>query len=346
MSKMTQPASGIALTALAPVILLHGGLGHSGNWRYQVPALIAKGYRAVVIDSCGHGRSTRDGRPYSYELLASGVLAVMNALHLDRVALVGWSDGACTALVLAAKYPARVAGVFFFACNMDPTGVGPFEPTPALNRCFSRHSEDYKQLSATPEQLEHFVEDVGLMQRTQTLLQGVSNSTFDIGRDGRLLHQTATGEVRAYDPRDGKDLVLGSVPANGWHLLWSPDGRSVAYLRGAHRKDDPDAGLWVTDFKTAPRQVFHGWASWLVLDSQGDIIVLKGKPDLKGELWTVKWDGSGLFRAGQTIPLLYNFNYLHSLAVNQIDASPDGRNVVFQSQQVLQENIGMIENLN
>src|SRR5258708_12569943 len=151
----------------APVILLHGGLGHSGNWGYQVPALIANGYRAVVIDSRGHGRSTRDGRPYSYELMASDVLAVMNALHFDRVALVGWSDGACTALILAAKNPSRVAGVFFFACNMDPTGVRPFEPTPALNRCFSRHTEDYKQLSATPEQFKHFVEDVGLMQRTQ-----------------------------------------------------------------------------------------------------------------------------------------------------------------------------------
>lgn len=78
----------------SPVILLHGGLGHSSNWGYQVPALIANGYRAVVIDSRGHGRSTRDGRPYAYELLASDVLAVMNALHLDRVALVGWSDGA------------------------------------------------------------------------------------------------------------------------------------------------------------------------------------------------------------------------------------------------------------
>ena len=150
-----------------PVILLHGGLGHSGNWGYQVPALTANGYRAVVIDSRGHGRSTRDGRPYSYELMASDVLAVMNALHFDRVALVGWSDGACTAMILAAKYPARIAGVFFFACNMDPTGVKPFEPTPALQRCFLRHTEDYKRLSATPEQFKDFVEDVGLMQRTQ-----------------------------------------------------------------------------------------------------------------------------------------------------------------------------------
>jgi pimeloyl-ACP methyl ester carboxylesterase len=150
-----------------PVILLHGGLGHSGNWGYQVPALIASGYRAVVIDSRGHGRSTRDGRPYTYELMASDVLAVMNALHLNRAALVGWSDGACTALILAAKHPYRVAGVFFFACNMDPTGVRPFAPTPILNRCFSRHTEDYKRFSATPEQFKSFVEDVGLMQRNQ-----------------------------------------------------------------------------------------------------------------------------------------------------------------------------------
>jgi pimeloyl-ACP methyl ester carboxylesterase len=61
----------------------------------------------------------------------------------------------------------RVAGVFFFACNMDPSGIRRFEPTPTLNRCFSRHTKDYKQPSATPEQFKHFVEDVGLMQRMQ-----------------------------------------------------------------------------------------------------------------------------------------------------------------------------------
>jgi eukaryotic-like serine/threonine-protein kinase len=180
----------------------------------------------------------------------------------------------------------------------------------------------------------------------QTLLHGAFNTLFDVGKDGRLLYQTATGEAQAYDPRDGKNLVLGSLPANAFHLLWSPDGRSVAYLRGARRKDDPDAGVWITDFKTAPRQVFHGWVAWIAADSQGDIIVLKGKPDLKGELWTEKWDGSALSRNAQTIPLLYNFNYLHLFATNLFDVSSDGRHIVFQSQQVLQENIGMIENLN
>jgi pimeloyl-ACP methyl ester carboxylesterase len=70
-------------------------------------------------------------------------------------------------LILAAKAPSRTAGVFFFACNMDPSGVNPIEPSPTLNRCFARHAKDYALLSATPEHFKDFVEDVSLMQRTQ-----------------------------------------------------------------------------------------------------------------------------------------------------------------------------------
>lgn len=151
----------------SPVMMLHGGLGHGGNWGYQVPALVSAGYRAVLIDSRGHGRSTRDARPYTYELMASDVSAMMDALNLEKAALVGWSDGACTALILASNTPARVAGVFFFACNMDPSGVKEFEFTPILGRCFGRHTQDYAGLSATPDGFAKFAEAVGLMQRTQ-----------------------------------------------------------------------------------------------------------------------------------------------------------------------------------
>jgi pimeloyl-ACP methyl ester carboxylesterase len=150
-----------------PVILLHGGLGHSGNWGYQVPALIENGYRVVLIDSRGHGRSTRDVQPFAYELLASDVLTVMDALRLEKAWLVGWSDGACTALILAAKFPARAAGVFFFACNMDPSGTKEFVFTPIVGRCLNRHKQDYAHLSATPDQFDEFSAAVGLMQRTQ-----------------------------------------------------------------------------------------------------------------------------------------------------------------------------------
>lgn len=151
-----------------PAVLLHGGLGHSGNWGYQVPALVGRGYRAVVVDSRGHGRSTRDARPFTYQLMASDVLAVMGALQLERAALVGWSDGAVVALTLAMQAPARAAGVFFFACNVDPSGVRELtEPNPLLDRCFKRHTEDYARLSETPGQFADFAEAVSRMQQTQ-----------------------------------------------------------------------------------------------------------------------------------------------------------------------------------
>ncbi|HVY98550.1 MAG TPA: alpha/beta hydrolase [Dongiaceae bacterium] len=150
------------------VILLHGGFGHSGNFANQIPALTAAGYRAVVIDSRGHGRSTRDARPYSYERMAGDVVAVMDALGLAKAALIGWSDGACIAMTLAKTHPERVAGVFFFACNMDPSGIKEIdESNPLLGRCFGRHAKDYAALSATPDGFQALVDAVTAMQRTQ-----------------------------------------------------------------------------------------------------------------------------------------------------------------------------------
>lgn len=150
-----------------PVILLHGGLGHSGNWGYQIPTLVEAGHRVVLIDSRGHGRSTRDSRPYSYELMASDVLAVMDILRLEKAALIGWSDGACIALIVGMQAPERVAGVFFFGCNMDPSGTKEFVSTPLIESCFSRHANDYAQLSSTPNDFNAFVGAITEMMKTQ-----------------------------------------------------------------------------------------------------------------------------------------------------------------------------------
>jgi pimeloyl-ACP methyl ester carboxylesterase len=199
--------AGSAVDAGSAVVLLHGGLGHSGNWGYQVPAVIRGGYRAVLIDSRGHGRSTRDKRPYSYELMASDALAVMDALQLSKATVVGWSDGACTALILAATYPARIAGVFFFACNMDPSGVKPFESSPTLERCFTRHTKDYAELSATPENFSDFVEDVGLMQRTQP-----NYSTDDLAKI-RVPVAIVHSEHDEFIRREHAEYLARSIPS-------------------------------------------------------------------------------------------------------------------------------------
>jgi pimeloyl-ACP methyl ester carboxylesterase len=197
----------------SPVIMLHGGLGHSGNWGYQVPVLIHSGHRIILIDSRGHGRSTRDERPYTYQLMASDVVAVMDQLRLEKAAFVGWSDGACTALILARQTPARVSGVFFFACKMDPSGLKPFEATPVIKRCFGRHAKDYSELSATPEQFRAFVEAVSLMQRTEP-----NYSARDLG-DVQVPVAIVQGEQDEFIKPEHAAYLARSIPAAELILL-------------------------------------------------------------------------------------------------------------------------------
>lgn len=132
----------------SPVILLHGGMSSSRSWGGQVPALMAAGYRAILIDSRGHGRSTLGNRPLSYELMADDVLAVMDRLKLKKAAIIGWSDGAIIGLVLAMRHGARLSKVYAFGANMDQRGArrGVFE-APILKQVIPRLAADYLALS-------------------------------------------------------------------------------------------------------------------------------------------------------------------------------------------------------
>jgi pimeloyl-ACP methyl ester carboxylesterase len=197
----------------SPVVMLHGGLGHSGNWGNQVPAVIGAGCRAILVDSRGHGRSTRDERPFTYELMASDVLAVMDAVDVDTAAFVGWSDGACIAMILAMQSSARVSGVFFFGCNMDPSGTKEFRSTPVIDRCFARHATDYARLSATPDGFTDFVDAVTAMQRTEP------NSTAHDLAQIRVPVTIAHGEHDEFIRRDHAEYLARTIPGAELSLL-------------------------------------------------------------------------------------------------------------------------------
>jgi pimeloyl-ACP methyl ester carboxylesterase len=151
-----------------PVILLHGGFANTEVWGNQVPALMRAGYQVVAIDSRGHGRSSRDERPLTYELMASDVIAVMDHLILSRAAVVGWSDGAIVGLVLALHNPDRLTRVFAFAANMDPSGVIPgFDHNPMALRFIAKAQRDYRRLSPTPGDFAGFAAAVEHMWDTE-----------------------------------------------------------------------------------------------------------------------------------------------------------------------------------
>ncbi|WP_437301009.1 alpha/beta fold hydrolase [Sorangium sp. So ce426] len=92
-----------------PVVLVHGMVGHAGFWEAPL-AHVAGRRRAVAIDLRGHGASEPPpDADYAPSACAADVLAVLDALALPRVALVGHSYGALVALAAAADHPERVA---------------------------------------------------------------------------------------------------------------------------------------------------------------------------------------------------------------------------------------------
>lgn len=149
-----------------PVILLHGGLANSNYWGHQVP-MLARSHRVIVMDSRGHGRSTRDGRPYGYSLMASDVIGLMDFLGIPQAAVVGWSDGAIIGLSLAMSHPARISRLFAFAANSDPSGVKDVEKSPVFTSFIARAQKEYEALSATPGDYKQFVSEISTMWATQ-----------------------------------------------------------------------------------------------------------------------------------------------------------------------------------
>lgn len=141
----------------SPVLLLHGGLGNSDYWGNQIPALTDK-HEVIVIDTRGHGRSTKGDKPFSYELFASDALAVLDHLKVDKVALVGWSDGGITGIDIAINHPERLSKLWAFGANYNVSGVTPnVDKDPVFSRFIDKAGVDYKKLSPTPNDYDAFV---------------------------------------------------------------------------------------------------------------------------------------------------------------------------------------------
>lgn len=91
-----------------PIILLHAGVADMASWDELVPLLVAAGYRVVRYDGRGFGGSVTDDVEFSNR---SDVLAVLDALAIERAALVGNSRGGHIAIDTAIEFPDRIAAI-------------------------------------------------------------------------------------------------------------------------------------------------------------------------------------------------------------------------------------------
>lgn len=94
-----------------PVVFLHSFAGDAGHWASQL-SHVRHQRRALAIDLRGHGKSAapRDN-DYSVAAFAKDVDAVMDAMKLKRIVLVGHSLGGAVAISYAGSHPDRVAGL-------------------------------------------------------------------------------------------------------------------------------------------------------------------------------------------------------------------------------------------
>ena len=92
-----------------PTVTLLHGLGATGeSWALQIPALENQGYRVLVPDLRGFGKTTYSGKSHTIHDMAADVISLMDAVVLPSSHIVGISMGGAIALQLAYEYPNRV----------------------------------------------------------------------------------------------------------------------------------------------------------------------------------------------------------------------------------------------
>ncbi len=204
------------------VVLLHGGLANSNYWGLQVRALEPK-YHVIVLDSRGHGRSSRTATPIGYDLMASDVIGLMDYLHVGKAAIAGWSDGAIVGLDLAINHPDRVERVFAFAANSNPSGVKDVNKSPVFSAFIARAAKEYAQLSPTPGQYNEFLADIEHMWATQphfteAQLRNITVPVWIVDGD----HDEAI-------KRENTDHMASTIPGAGELIL--PETSHFAFLQ-------------------------------------------------------------------------------------------------------------------
>jgi len=180
-------------------------------------------YRIIVMDSRGHGHSSRDDKPYGYDLMASDVIALMDFLKIPKVAIVGWSDGAIIGLDIALNHPGRLTKLFAFAANSDPSGVADITSSPVFNAFIARAEKEYEKLSPTPTEYKNFRAEIEKMWETQP-----NWTADDLARIAVPVWIVDADHDEAIK-RENTEFMAGNIPNAG--LLLQPEVSHFSFIQ-------------------------------------------------------------------------------------------------------------------
>jgi non-heme chloroperoxidase len=117
-----------------PVVLIHGWPLNGDAWEKQTAALLAAGHRVITYDRRGFGRSSKPGIGYNYDTFAADLDALLTALNVTDVSLVGHSMGTGEITRYIGKYGTKrlrkavligTLGPYLVRAPDNPEGVDP-----------------------------------------------------------------------------------------------------------------------------------------------------------------------------------------------------------------------------
>ncbi len=87
------------------ILLFHGKNFNGYYWKDLIPVLTAKGYRVIVPDQPGWGRSAKPDLHYSFHLLSSINKRLVDSLQINKIIVIGHSMGGMLAIRFSLMYP-------------------------------------------------------------------------------------------------------------------------------------------------------------------------------------------------------------------------------------------------
>jgi pimeloyl-ACP methyl ester carboxylesterase len=105
-----------------PIVLLHGAFAGASSFAAQTPALVTAGYRVHVPERRGHAHTPDVEGPLTYSVMADDTIAYLEQEIAGPAHLVGWSDGAVVALLVAQRRPHLVNRMVLIGQYYDLSG--------------------------------------------------------------------------------------------------------------------------------------------------------------------------------------------------------------------------------
>ena len=144
-----------------PLLIVAGG-GADSRYYSSLSAILENDFQVIIMDPRGSGQSERGSQEYSFDLLVSDLIKLLDHLHLDKVSILGHSMGGMTAQYFACQYPERINKLVLWA-------------TASLLSAFGKHCCKTAELIKSEGSLKAFIHVMSIWNFSDAFFENEAN---------------------------------------------------------------------------------------------------------------------------------------------------------------------------